>query len=52
MELGGWKSLGMVQRYSHLGPQHKAEAVKKLDSFHNAIHNTEGMPSEERALTA
>lgn len=28
-ELGGWKELKMVERYSHLSPQHKAEAVEK-----------------------
>ena len=39
MEIGGWRSLGMVQRYSHLSPQHKAEAVKRLDRFHNTFHN-------------
>ena len=30
MELGGWKSLAMVQRYSHLSQQHKLEAVELL----------------------
>lgn len=29
-ELGGWKSLDMVMRYSHLSPQHKAQAVEAL----------------------
>ena len=29
-ELGGWKSLDMVMRYSHLSPQHKAEAVEAM----------------------
>ena len=52
MELGGWKSLAMVQRYSHLSPQHKAEAVKKLDLFHNAIHNSQDMPTRGIAVTA
>ena len=28
-ELGGWKELKMVERYSHLSPKHKAEAVEK-----------------------
>ncbi len=26
-ELGGWKSIGMVERYSHLSEKHKEEAV-------------------------
>ncbi|MGH7390793.1 MAG: tyrosine-type recombinase/integrase [Candidatus Rokuibacteriota bacterium] len=29
-ELGGWASLDMVQRYSHLSPTHKAEAVERI----------------------
>ena len=29
-ELGGWKSLKMVQRYSHLAPAHLHEAVERL----------------------
>jgi integrase-like protein/endosialidase-like protein len=32
-ELGGWESLGMVQRYAHLSPSHKAEAVERLAHF-------------------
>ncbi len=30
MELGGWKSLEMVMRYSHLAPDHRQIAVNKL----------------------
>jgi|GEM_PF-2209049 len=29
-ELGGWKSLNMVQRYSHLSREHKQKAVELL----------------------
>jgi len=29
-ELGGWKSMGMVERYSHLSDRHKAEAVELI----------------------
>ncbi len=29
-ELGGWRDLGMVQRYSHLSPNHKAQAVERI----------------------
>ena len=40
-ELGGWRSLKMVERYAHLSPSHKAEAVERLASkFPNGIHNT------------
>jgi hypothetical protein len=31
-ELGGWPSLKMVERYAHLSPSHKAEAVERLAS--------------------
>jgi integrase len=31
-ELGGWRSLKMVERYAHLSPSHKAEAVERLAS--------------------
>jgi len=40
MELGGWSSLAMVERYCHVGDGHKALAIKKLESFHDAIHDT------------
>jgi hypothetical protein len=29
-ELGGWKVLGMVQRYAHLAPDHLRAAVEGL----------------------
>ena len=29
-ELGGWKSLKMVQRYAHLDPSHLHAAVERL----------------------
>jgi hypothetical protein len=29
-ELGGWRSLAMVERYSHLAPGHLAGAVERL----------------------
>ena len=29
-ELGGWAELAMVQRYAHLSPSHKAEAVERI----------------------
>jgi integrase len=31
-ELGGWKTLALVERYSHLSPSHKAEAVERIVS--------------------
>jgi integrase len=32
MQLGGWKSLAMVQRYGHLSPGHRQSAVERLVS--------------------
>jgi len=32
MQLGGWKSLAMVQRYGHLSPEHRQGAVERLVS--------------------
>ena len=29
-ELGGWQTLAMVERYSHLSPAHKAQAVERI----------------------
>jgi hypothetical protein len=29
-ELGGWKTLALVERYSHLSPQHRADAVERI----------------------
>jgi integrase-like protein len=29
-ELGGWRTLSMVQRYTHLSPGHLAAAVEKI----------------------
>ena len=29
-ELGGWKTLELVERYSHLSPSHKAQAVERI----------------------
>lgn len=30
MELGGWKTVGMVARYAHVNPDHLAAAIEKL----------------------
>ncbi|MDA2911491.1 site-specific integrase [Nitrospiraceae bacterium AH_259_D15_M11_P09] len=41
-ELGGWRVLKMVERYSHVSAAHKAEAVERMAAgFHNVVHNTE-----------
>ncbi len=40
-ELGGWKSVKMVERYSHTSERGKADAVQRLAEFHNTGHNTD-----------
>jgi hypothetical protein len=29
-ELGGWKSLAMVNRYAHASPEHRGLAIERL----------------------
>lgn len=36
-QLGGWASLAMVQRYSHLSPDHLADAAERLSAKRKAI---------------
>jgi site-specific recombinase XerD len=31
-ELGGWQTLAMVERYAHLSPAHKQNAVERIAS--------------------
>jgi hypothetical protein len=35
--LGGWRTLAMVQRYSHLAPAHLREAVERLVPATNGV---------------
>lgn len=47
-ELGGWRTLAMVQRYAHLAPGHLAEAVERLVSAacHAALRRSfDGAPA-------
>jgi site-specific recombinase XerD len=39
-ELGGWRSLKMVERYAHQSRRHKAEAVKRLASNFPTLFTT------------
>jgi integrase len=39
-ELGGWSSLELVQRYAHLSPGHKAEAVERISAAHLTENST------------
>jgi integrase len=46
-ELGGWSSLDLVQRYAHLSPGHKAEAVERI----TADHFTTGFTTPARPIS-
>jgi integrase len=51
-ELGGWSSLRMLERYGHVVPARKAQAVEQLvEEFHNGIHNSEETRRTTQALT-
>jgi site-specific recombinase XerD len=53
-ELGGWASLKMVERYSHLSPSHKAEAIERIAAKNStALFTTPGeRESEAKPVTA
>ena len=46
-ELGGWQTIAMVERYSHLSASHKAEAVEKI-----AAEFTYGIPHPTHEVLA
>ncbi len=45
-ELLGHKSLKMTERYSHLSPNHKANAVKVLDNLSDEVPEDKSMVQE------
>jgi site-specific recombinase XerD len=52
-ELGGWRSLEMVERYTHLSPTHKAEAVERIaGNFPTVITTPAPAPPRQRAASA
>jgi Phage integrase family len=48
-ELGGWRTLAMVERYSHLAPAHLAEAVERLVAV-SAVGGNRVPPGAELGL--
>src|SRR2546426_5147985 len=48
-ELGGWASLEMVERYTHLSPTHKAEAVERIAQNSTTLFTT--APKPRRLVT-
>ncbi len=51
-ELGGWKSLEMVERYTHLIPDHKVAAIQKLRDNVPDIFPTTAELESDRKLQA
>ena len=51
-ELGGWKSLKMVERYAHLSPSHKAEAVEKISNNFTTLFTTRQNQDLQKHLQA
>jgi hypothetical protein len=54
--LGGWRSLSMVERYSHLSPDHLRSAVEKLvaptlrlEATASPVSQSEARPEPSRA---
>lgn len=45
-DLGGWKSLAMVQRYAHLSPGHRQTAIERLVTRQAEHHKTEATGTE------
>jgi integrase len=51
-ELGGWSSLRMLERYGHVSPARKVQAVEGLvEAFHNGIHNSGDTTRTTKPLT-
>lgn len=46
-ELGGWKTLSMVQRYAHLSPGHQRQAIERLVTRAVAVPRTAEAASQE-----
>jgi integrase len=41
-ELGGWKEIKMIERYSHLSDEHPVEAAEKIGQNSTTVHDTHG----------
>ena len=49
-ELGGWKTLGVVIRYTHLSPDHKRAAVERLISVRTGTRTSTEQNAELAAV--
>jgi len=45
-DLGGWKTLSMVQRYAHLSPGHRQNAIERLVTRQTEGETTEATGTE------
>ena len=45
-DLGGWKTLSMVQRYAHLSPGHRQIAIERLVTRQTEPHEAEATGTE------
>ena len=45
-DLGGWKSLAMVQRYAHLSPYHRSQAIERLVTRRKPAEKAQAVGSE------
>ena len=45
-ELGGWKSLTMVQRYAHLSPSHRRIAIERLVTREAIVESSKAAGAE------
>jgi site-specific recombinase XerD len=50
--LGGWRTLAMVQRYSHLAPDHLRDAVERLVSAYGRPTGSTRIQPETRSVQA
>ena len=51
-ELGGWSSLDLVQRYSHLAPGHLAAAVERIALAPENSTTVFTTPARQRIVSA
>ena len=50
-EVGGWRSLAMVERYTHLSPTHRTAAVERAGPFPELFRSRPCWPSRRADVT-
>ncbi|MHB1579245.1 MAG: tyrosine-type recombinase/integrase [Acidithiobacillus ferrooxidans] len=46
-EMGGWESLDMVLKYTHLAPEHLAEDARNIDTILSGVIGTNSSQTPE-----